>query len=297
MLFLRPPQMQVILLLGISLLRAILDVPEILQVNGGRFSQVLVHPKSSPAPESSTPEPASASPAPAEPSHAEEDSENEVTSSLDPDEEDTDGEYVARPHSGDSEAVPRSMSEALKRDDRDLWCAAAQEEINAHLENGTWVSSPLPPGKKAIPCRWVFAKKYNADGSVERLKARLVAKGFSQRPGFDYVETFDPTVRMASVRTVLALAALEDLDLRSVDISHAYINGTLEEEIYMQQPDGFHFGKPGEVLRLVKSLYGLKQPGRIWYLGLRKVLKQEGFTCLQSGWIPCLHGIWRSQLE
>ena len=87
---------------------------------------------------------------------------------------------------------------------------------------------------------------------------------------------------MASIRTVFALAALEDLDLRSVDISHAYINGTLEEEIYMQQPDGFHFGKPGDVLRLVKSLYGLKQAGRVWFLELSRVLKEEGFTRLKS---------------
>ena len=207
-----------------------------------------------------------------------------MTSSLDPDEDDdgTDGEYVARAHSGDSESVPRSMSDALKREDGKQWQAAAEVEINAHLENGTWIPSPLPPGKKAIPCRWVFAKKYNADDSLERRKARLVAKGFQQRPGFDYIETFAPTVRMASIRTVLALAALEDLDLRSVDISHAYINGTLEEEIYMQQPDGFQFGKPGDVLRLVKSLYGLKQAGRVWYLELSNALKQEGFTRLQS---------------
>jgi hypothetical protein len=117
---------------------------------------------------------------------------------------------------------------------------------------------------------------------VERLKARLVAKGFTQRPGFDYIETFAPTMRMACIRTVLALAAIEDLDLRSVDISHAYINGTLEEEIYMQQPDGFPFGEPGDVLRLVKSLYGLKQAGRVWFLELSRVLKEEGFTRLKA---------------
>ena len=74
---------------------------------------------------------------------------------------------VARAHSGDSESVPRSMSDALKREDGKEWQAAAEVEINAHLENGTWIPSPLPPGKKAIPCRWVFAKKYNADGSLE----------------------------------------------------------------------------------------------------------------------------------
>jgi hypothetical protein len=101
--------------------------------------------------------------------------------------------------------------------------------------------------RRLSPCCWVFAIKYNADGTVERLKVGLIARGFTQRSGFDYVEIFALTVRMASICTVLALVAIEDLDLHSVDISHAYINGTLEEEIYMQQPDGFHFGKPGNV--------------------------------------------------
>jgi hypothetical protein len=78
-------------------------------------------------------------------------------------------------------------------------------------------------------------------------QARLIARGFTRRSGFDYVEIFALTVRMASICTVLALVVIEDLDLHSVDISHAYINGTLEEEIYMQQPDGFHFGEPGDV--------------------------------------------------
>ena len=142
--------------------------------------------------------------------------------------------------------------------------------------------SPLPPGKKAIPCRWVLVKKHNPDGSVERYKGRLVGKGYSQRPGFDYVETFAPTVRMASIRTVLALSALEDLDLRSVDISHAFINGDLEEEIYMQQPEGFHFGGKDDVLRLNKSLYGLKQAGRVWSQKLHQTLSTLGFVRLKS---------------
>jgi len=77
--------------------------------------------------------------------------------------------------------------------------------------------------------------KHNADGSLDRYKSRLVAKGYSQHPGFDFKETVAPTVRYSTIRIVLALAALEDLELRSIDISHAYLNGTLEEEIYMQQ--------------------------------------------------------------
>lgn len=208
------------------------------------------------------------------------DSEEEVDSQLDPDGEDD--EAANKAQSGVSEANPRTLKQALRLPDSAKWKEAAQVEIDAHIHNNTWTPSSLPPGKRAIPCRWVLTKKFKADGSLERFKGRLVAKGFHQRPGFDYLETFAPTVRMASIRTVLALSAIEDLDLRSVDISHAFVNGELEEEIYMEQPETFHFGKPGDVLRLNKSLYGLKQAGRVWSKKLHTALTQLGFQQLKS---------------
>ena len=129
--------------------------------------------------------------------------------------------------------------------------------------------------------------KHNADGSLDRYKARLVAKGYSQCPGFDFKETFAPTVRYSTIRIVLALAALEDLELHSVDISHAYLNGTLEEEIYMTQPEGFEVGGPDHVCKLVKSLYGLKQAGRVWNKTLHSALSSMGFKHVQSD-----HGLY-----
>ena len=131
-----------------------------------------------------------------------------------PDESDEEDEEVAdRAHSGQSIPFPRTLKEALRRPDHTQWQEAADLEIEAHLTNGTWEPCKLPSGRSAIGFKWVLTQKFKADGSIERYKARLVAKGYSQRPGFDYLETFAPTVRMASIRTVLAISALEDLHL------------------------------------------------------------------------------------
>ncbi len=124
--------------------------------------------------------------------------------------------------------------------------------------------------------------KHNADGSIERFKARIVAKGYSQRPGLDYNESFAPTFRPATLRIIMAMSAVEDLELRSVDITAAFINGDLDEEIYMKQPEGFHIGSPTKVCRLRKSLYGLKQSARQWNKKLHSVLTELGFKRIES---------------
>ena len=111
--------------------------------------------------------------------------------------------------------------------DSHLWKAAMDEEMKHHLSNLTWKVVKNPSDGKVIGSGWVFKVKRQADGSVERYKARLVAKGFSQRPGYDYVEVFAPTYRPTSLRLILALSALYDYHLRSVDISAAFTNGDL----------------------------------------------------------------------
>src|SRR6266568_4582288 len=186
-----------------------------------------------------------------------------------------------------STAEPTSYRQSQQRSEADLWHTACEEEMEAHRLNGTGEIVKLPPGRCAIGSRWFMKVKRNADGSLDRYKARLVAKGYSQRPGFDFKETFSPTVRYSTICIVLTLAALEDLELRSVDISHAYLNGTLEEEIYMLQPEGFEVGGPDHVCRLRKSLYGLKQAGRVWNKTLHSVLCSMGFNCVQSD-----HGLY-----
>jgi len=177
---------------------------------------------------------------------------------------------------------PKSYAEAMTRPDAQKWHEAACQEIDSLLENGTWELAQLPPGRKAIGSRWVFLIKCKSDGSVDRYKARLVAKGFSQRPGFDFDETYAATVKYTTLRTILALGALEDLEIESVDISSAFLNGDIDAEVYMQQPEGFPQGPIDSVLKLIKSLYGLRQSPRLWHKKLNSVLTKLGFVKIKS---------------
>jgi hypothetical protein len=182
-----------------------------------------------------------------------------------------------------SDAEPKSYRDAMRRPDSELWHQAMVREMEAHFENGTWELVKLPHGRKAIGSKWIFKVKRNPDGTVERYKARLVAKGFCQRPGVDFDETFAPTTKWAALRAILALAALENLELESIDISNAYLIGELHDvDVYMQQPDGFAERDSTWVARLLKGLYGLKQGGREWFRRLEEVLVELGFTHIRS---------------
>ena len=182
---------------------------------------------------------------------------------------------------------PTTYEEAMASPDKDKWIEAINEEIFAIMDNKTWDEydrSELPAGRKAIGSRWVFKVKLNADGSVERFKARLVCKGYSQISGIDYDETFAPVSRYDSLRLITALAAHFNLDLHQLDIKTAFLNGQLDEEIWMSPPPGI--GLSGKVLRLRKALYGLKQAPLKWYQKLSQVLSEKGFS--SSNFDPCL---------
>jgi transposase InsO family protein len=177
-----------------------------------------------------------------------------------------------------SSAHPRSLADAMHRPDASEWKAAALLELDAHKTNGTWILVPRPRNRPVIGSRWIFTQKYHADGSFERYKGRLVAQGFSQRPGFEYLEVFAPTVRLPTLRIILALAALHDLHLWSVDVSNAYLNGDMDCDVYMEQPEGFAVGNPKDIVCLLKkSLYGTKQGGNRWNRKMRTTLESMGF--------------------
>ncbi|CAI7885755.1 unnamed protein product [Closterium sp. NIES-54] len=135
----------------------------------------------------------------------------------------------------------------------------------------------LPEGRKAITSKWLFKIKSDADGKIERYKSRLVAKGYQQNEKVEYKELFAPVVKPTTLRTLLAGAAIKGWVVKQMDVTTAFLNGVLEEEIFMAQPEGFDNGS-GRVLRLKKALYGLKQAPRQWYLKLRGVLEEIGFT-------------------
>uniref|UniRef100_A0A2N9ER04 Integrase catalytic domain-containing protein n=1 Tax=Fagus sylvatica TaxID=28930 RepID=A0A2N9ER04_FAGSY len=123
--------------------------------------------------------------------------------------------------------------------DRDEWMTAMQEEMSSMDKNNVWELVDLPPGRKTIGNKWVLKVKRKADGSIDRYKARLVAKGYTQREGIDYEDTFSPVVRFASIRLILSIVAKQDLELFQMDVKTAFLNGELDEEIYMAQPAGF----------------------------------------------------------
>jgi len=157
----------------------------------------------------------------------------------------------------DSIPVPTNWKEA-KEDPK--WKEAMLEEMRALEKNKTWELVDLPPGKQPVGCKWVFTIKHTPEGKVDRYKARLVAKGYTQTYGIDYEETFAPVAKMNSVRTLLSCAINFDWDIYQMDVKNAFLHGDLQEEVYMHIPPGFETNQTnGKVLRLHRSLYGLKQ--------------------------------------
>jgi hypothetical protein len=154
---------------------------------------------------------------------------------------------------------PQNIEDALTCENSKEWECAMQEEYDSLMTNNTWTLVPLPADRKPVSCKWVFKIKQGANGEVERYKARLVARGFTQTYGVDYNETFAPVAKFTSIRCILALAALEDMEIHQMDMKTTFLNGELEEEIYMEKPQGFvHQGGEHLVCKLHKSLYGLK---------------------------------------
>jgi len=153
-----------------------------------------------------------------------------------------------------------------------------RSEIAALHANSNWSLVPFDPSMNVVGCRWVYKIKRRADGAIDRYKACLVARGFTQQEGIDYLETFSPVVKPTTVRLVLALAISTNWQIHQLDVHNAFLNGSLQEVVYMQQPTGFvDLALPTHVCCLHKSLYGLKQASRAWYTRLSDFLLSIGF--------------------
>jgi len=172
---------------------------------------------------------------------------------------------------------------------------AAHKEFSNLLHFRTWELRHLSQGRKAIGCKWVFKVKAKDDGTVDKFKARLVIQGFSQRPGIDYDETFAPVAHQESIRLLLALAAQHGYQLRHVDIVGAFLNGEMEEQVFMKQPDGFvEPGKEHLACELLKALYGLKQAGMVWNKRFNNFLVDKlGFRQVSAD--PCVYTLKKGE--
>ncbi|KAK1669147.1 hypothetical protein QYE76_057306 [Lolium multiflorum] len=174
---------------------------------------------------------------------------------------------------------PTSYKEAIKSLNSSKWQIAMEDELKSMSSNDVWDLVEVPNDAKRVGSKWIYKTKYDPKGNIERFKARLVAKGFTQREGIDYNETFSPVSSKDSFRIVMALVAHFDLELHQMDVKTAFLNGDLDEDIYMTQPEGFVVeGKEHLACRLKKSIYGLKQASRQWYLKFDKIIRTFGFT-------------------
>lgn len=174
---------------------------------------------------------------------------------------------------------PESFEQASRQE---VWVKAMEEEIKMIEKNNTWELVDCPRDKDIIGVKWVYKTKLNPDGTIQKHKARLVAKGYSQQPGIDYNETFAPVARLDTIRALIALTAQKGWSIYQLDVKSAFLNGVLEEEIYVEQPQGFVKGNESKVLRLKKALYGLKQAPRAWYSRIDQYFTNQGFRRSKS---------------
>ena len=189
-----------------------------------------------------------------------------------------------------SEEEPKSYQDAINSKNSRDWIYAMKEEIDSLRTNNTWILVPKLEKHKIVGCKWIYKIKEGITKSEpRRFKARLVAKGFNQVEGIDYSEIFSPVVKMKTIRMMLALAVQFDWEVEQMDVKTAFLNGELEETIYMTQPEGFKVeSRDGELVCLLKrSLYGLKQSPRQWYKKFNSVVTKVGYT--RSRYDTCLY--------
>lgn len=204
-----------------------------------------------------------------------------------------DGTVDSQPSNLEDIVIPNSYAQAMASPQSDKWIAAMQSEVDSHKTNSTWQLVHLlqvPQDANIIRGRWVFTVKADADGYPVRFKARWVARGFTQRYGVDYEDTYASVTKPATVKVMLALTAMLDLECKQFDLITAFLNALIKKyKIYVEMPHGFEeYHKDGTqlVCLLLRALYGLKQSPLLWYEELTTFLRSIGLEPVQSD--PCL---------
>lgn len=184
-----------------------------------------------------------------------------------------------------------TYAHATKGENRSKWIEAIDSEMESLRKNETWTLVPRQQARNILTCRWLFKRKdavSESGASVIKHKARLVTRGFQQVYKVDYELTFAPVVKLTTLRMLLAIVAAEDLELHQMDVKTAFLYGELEEDIFMEQPEGFVDEKyPDHVCKLQKALYGLKQAPRRWYAKIHTFLSELGFQ--SCAYDPCFY--------
>ncbi|GJY28535.1 zinc finger, CCHC-type containing protein [Tanacetum coccineum] len=178
---------------------------------------------------------------------------------------------------------PKIFDEAMKSQDVAFWKEAINDEMDFIMGNNTWVLADLPPGCKPLGCKWIFKRKLVVDETIEKFKARLVIQGFKQKSGINYFDTYASVARISTIRLLIAMASIHNLIIHQMDVKTAFLNGDLNKEFYMNQPQGFIIhGNENKVCNLIKSLYGLKQAPKQWHQKFDEVVLSNGYLLNQD---------------
>ncbi|KAL0440030.1 UNVERIFIED_CONTAM: Retrovirus-related Pol polyprotein from transposon RE2 [Sesamum latifolium] len=190
---------------------------------------------------------------------------------------------------------PKTYGEAMLDIDSDKWLEAMKSEMDSMGSNQVWTLVDPPKNARPVGCKWVYKRKLGANGEVTAFKARLVAKGYTQRPGLDFEETYSPVAMGKSIRILLAIAAWYNYEIWQMDVKTVFLNGFIEEEIFMDQPEGFTtVGEEQKVCHLQRSIYGLKQASRSWNTRFDEVIR--GYDFIKNDYDPCIYKKVRGSL-
>nr|GFC08478.1 retrotransposon protein, putative, Ty1-copia subclass [Tanacetum cinerariifolium] len=183
---------------------------------------------------------------------------------------------------------PANYKAAMLDPDKVIWQGVMDEKMNFIKFMKVWIVVDLPPNAKVVRSKWLYKKKIDMDGKVHTYKARLVANGCTQTYGIDYEETFSPVADIRAIRILIAIAAYYDYEIWQMDVKTAFLNGRLDEDIYLEQPEGYVDPKyTNRVCKLQRSIYGLKQASRQWNKRFDEEIKKFGF--IQNRDEPCVY--------